>query len=59
YERYLRNLTPKSIKSVETSFNRAIRKFLDYLPKDFNEEIVEQELNKGKNKKEGGEGSRY
>ncbi|CAG8549589.1 16128_t:CDS:2 [Racocetra persica] len=37
YYKYLQYLSPKSIKSEETSFNRVVRKFLNYLPKDFNE----------------------
>ncbi|CAG8496123.1 4693_t:CDS:2 [Cetraspora pellucida] len=41
YERYLKHISPKSIKSVETSFNKAVRKFLTYLPKDFNEETFD------------------
>ncbi|CAG8810106.1 15496_t:CDS:1, partial [Cetraspora pellucida] len=41
YEIYLKHISPKSIKSVETSFNKAVRKFLDYLPKDFNEETFD------------------
>ncbi|CAG8694437.1 20098_t:CDS:1, partial [Cetraspora pellucida] len=41
YGKYLQYLSPKSIKSEETSFNRAVRKFLNYLPKDFNEETFD------------------
>ncbi|CAG8582102.1 17972_t:CDS:2, partial [Racocetra persica] len=41
YNETLRNLSPITIKNVETSFNRAVRKFLKYLPKNFSEEIAE------------------
>lgn len=44
YKKYLRRLTPTLIRNVETSFNKVVRKFLNYLPDNFNEEIFKREM---------------